>query len=59
MSSEYLKRIRKSRHDSELVHYPFECRNGIAGYPEKVEKEMLDFVYSKVTNYISRDKVFL
>jgi len=59
MSADYLKRIRKSRYDSDLIYYPFECRNGIAGYAEEAEKELVTHVYSCVNKYINRERIYL
>ncbi|MCR4434637.1 MAG: radical SAM protein [Clostridiales bacterium] len=59
MSAEYLKRIRKSRIDLELVHYPFECRNGVARYPEALEKELVNWVYECIGQYIAKKRIFL
>lgn len=59
MAGDYLKRIKKSRVDSDLIHYPFECRNGVAGYPVELEKELVAFVYQLVTEHMEKRKVYL
>ncbi len=59
MASDYLKKIRKGRHDSSLIHYPFECRNGVYSYPDELKNDMIGFVYSEIAKYIEEGKIFI
>lgn len=59
MPAEYLKRIKKSRIDSDLIHYPFKCYNGIAGYPENIEKELLNYIYGFISNHFDKERIYL
>lgn len=58
MPSDYLKRIRKIRPDSDMIFYPYVCKNGYAGYPEEIEKELLNYVYTKVSQYIDKERIY-
>lgn len=59
MPAEYLKKIKKARFDSDLIFYPFECQNGIAGYRPATEKELTGHIMNLVTRYIDMKKIFL
>ncbi len=44
MPSDYFKRSRKSRLDSEILSYPYEVVNGICKYPSKLEHELINYI---------------
>lgn len=55
----YLKKIKKSRTDSDILYYPYTCSNGIATYPPEVLNEVLNFVHKNVSKIIDADKIYL
>lgn len=58
MPGEYLKNIRKARFDSDLVYYPFECKNGISAYPSDMGKELTGYVYDNTAKYFDKTRIF-
>ncbi|GAW92717.1 radical SAM protein [Calderihabitans maritimus] len=59
MPRDYLKNIRKNKIDSPLLHYPFECKNGIYSYPEQITRQLIDFVYQMIHSYVPSEKIYL
>ena len=58
ISSEYMKKLKKSESNSSIVQYPFDITNGVYHYPKKIEEEMLNFIKKELLKYISEDKIF-
>ncbi|CAK7001068.1 SPL family radical SAM protein [Fusobacterium varium] len=59
ISKEYLKRMRKSRGNSEVLSYPFFCENGVYSYyPQHINK-MMNFMRKEVKKYIEDEKIFI
>lgn len=58
MPSDYFKRIKKSRFDCDLVHYPFERRDNITRYPEDIENQLLNLVYNSISGYVDKLKIY-
>ncbi len=59
MASHYLKKIRKNRLDSSLIHYPFDCRDGICSYPEEIKRELIYFVRDELSAHIDKRRIFI
>jgi spore photoproduct lyase len=59
MNADYLRRIRKQRTDSPLVHYPFEFKNGAASYSALETNEAGEFVLNLLSEYLPKDKIFI
>ncbi len=58
ISQDYLKNMRKSLPDSQLVWFPFENENKVYHYPSSLMREMEDFVVERLSNYVDSNKVF-
>lgn len=59
MNRDYLKRIRRQRADSAVIHHPYEVEERIASYPEPQRREMLEFVTGRLHRWMPREKVFV
>lgn len=59
ISKEYLKRMRQNRPDSAIIHYIYECENGVYSYEKDLLKTILDFVKKLVENYVDKEKIYL
>ena len=59
VSKDYLKIMKKKRKDSILINYPYETKDKVSSYAEKLTKEMSDYVYSLVKEYIDEIKIYL
>ncbi|MFZ7134174.1 MAG: radical SAM protein [Eubacteriales bacterium] len=59
VSKEYLKRMRKQRPESLLLHYPYEMVNGLYSYHEAISKDMLDYVFHLVHQHVVNDKLYV
>lgn len=59
ISKEYLKRMKQNRPDSALIHYIYECEDGVYSYKKDVLKTILDFVEKQVENYVDKEKIYL
>ncbi|QEK10969.1 radical SAM protein [Crassaminicella thermophila] len=59
VSKDYLKKMKKERSTSKLLAYPFCFNDGMASYSEKHAKQMINFVYEKVSEYIPKSKIFI
>ena len=59
ISKEYLKRMKKNRSNSEILYYPFECKDGVYTYPSNRMKNMMDFMKYKVLEFVDKKKVFI
>ncbi|WP_462427633.1 spore photoproduct lyase family protein [Fusobacterium varium] len=59
ISKEYLKRMRKYRVTSEVLLYPFFCKDGVYSYyPQHINK-MMDFMEKEVKKYVEDKKIFI
>jgi spore photoproduct lyase len=56
---DYLKKIRKHRIDSALLHYPFESHDGVFSYPHEIAKQLIDHVYQHVNTYVPKEKIYI
>ena len=59
ISKSYLKKMQKQDMESSILAYPFQCENGVCTYSKKHIKEMIDFVYYKVSKYIHKSKIYV
>lgn len=57
MNKDYYKKISQMRTDTDVFSYPVESKNGVVSY--KDECEIRDFVFNKVIQYCSKEKVFI
>ena len=54
-----LKRMRKNRPDSALLHYPYQLQNGIYQYGQACAEEMMEQMKRWVEAYLPPEKIFL
>lgn len=59
MARDYLKNIRRTGSQSDLIYYPFECRDGVYSYPEELAEQMIRFVRGEVEQYIHPENIYL
>lgn len=59
VSKDYIKRMRKQRHDSIILNYPFETIETVSSYPAYLSDKMVKFLYGKVSGYVSKDKIYV
>lgn len=57
ISKNYLKNMRKQR-CSAVTYYPYECKNGVYGYSEKINDYMLDFAKKQIEKYVKKEIIF-
>ncbi|MCB1180378.1 MAG: DNA photolyase [Leptospiraceae bacterium] len=58
INSDYLKKIKKMRTDSDILYFPFERKGTARYYPEAIENKMLSLLEAKITKYIDRAKIY-
>jgi len=56
---DYLKTMRKQRPESALLHYPFEIKNGVFGYPDELGRRLVRHVYDAVRTYVPDQRIFV
>lgn len=59
ISDSYLKQMRHVLPESPAVQFPFVKREGYYQYPERIVKEMEDFMMQKLLEYVPRNRIFL
>ncbi|MEY8000648.1 radical SAM protein [Clostridium sp. Mt-5] len=59
ISKSYFKNMIRSNPDSSLLSYPFKTLDGVCTYDEAHHRKMVDFVYNIVSNYVTKDKIFI
>lgn len=52
ISKEYIKRIKKNRPTSEILHYPFICEDGVYRYDENFESFVWEEIYKRMKGKI-------
>ena len=58
ISKEYLSSMRKKCLDSEIAWYPYVIRNGVAQYEEDTDRQMQEFMCSRLGRHIAEEKIF-
>ncbi|MBK9499614.1 MAG: radical SAM protein [Leptospiraceae bacterium] len=58
INADYLKRMKKIKTTSDILHYPFDRFGSLNMYPEKKSAEIISFIMDKVAKYISPSKLF-
>ena len=58
INADYLKKMKKFRTNSDILHYPFERRGSLSVYPEAKSKEILSYNLELITNHVKREKIF-
>ena len=58
ISTEYLKRIRRSRPACAILSYPFEVTDGSASYDRAAMHALMDEVCSLIAKYVNPDKIY-
>lgn len=58
MGRDYMKQMRKQRPDSALVHYPFESKDGVYSYSDKVNRELIGYVLQQIGRHYSQEQVY-
>ena len=56
---DYLKTMRKQRPESALLHYPFEIKNGVFGYPDELARRLVRHVYDAVRTHVPEQRIFV
>ncbi|SHI46760.1 spore photoproduct lyase [Clostridium cavendishii DSM 21758] len=59
VSKDYLKRMRKQRKNSIILNYPFETVKGVCSYNNQLSENMTSYIYSLVSKYIPKEKIFI
>jgi len=59
ISSEYMKKLRKDFPASSICQFPYENRNGVFQYPEKIRTGMENHLVTLLQSLISKDKIYL
>ena len=59
ISKEYLKRMKKNRGDSQILFYPFSCKDGVYSYSGERIEMMMEFMRRKVLEYVDEGKLFI
>ncbi|NLK69738.1 MAG: radical SAM protein [Clostridiaceae bacterium] len=59
ISRDYLKRMRKNRTDSVIVHYPYEYDNGVYHYGSHLSHLMTSSACDILKKYIPDEKIFV
>jgi spore photoproduct lyase len=59
VSKDYLKKMRKGRENSLILSYPYEVNNGVCSYSPKHSKQLIEFVYNKVCEYVPKEKIYI
>lgn len=54
-----LKRMRKNRQDSALLHYPYQLQDGIYQYDRACAEEMMEQIKRWIEKYLPPEKIFL
>ncbi|MCI9626931.1 MAG: radical SAM protein [Clostridia bacterium] len=54
-----LKRMRKNRPDSALLHYPYQLQDGVYQYDRERAAELMGQIKRWVENYLPPEKIFL
>ena len=58
INADYLKKMKKMKTTSDILHYPFDRFGSLNMYPEKKSAEIISFIMDKVAKYISPSKLF-
>lgn len=59
ISKDYLKTMRRQRFDSVIVNYPFETVKGVCSYKDTLSKEMINYAYNTVKEYVEEEKIYI
>ena len=57
MGRDFLKRARKVRSDSGILHYPFVLSDGVYSYPREVSEEMASFMIGCLEQFLPAEKI--
>jgi spore photoproduct lyase len=58
INSEYLKKMKKMRVDSELLYYPYKKFGKIETYSFEVESKMKQFIFEEIKCFLPKEKIF-
>lgn len=58
VSQDYLKKMRRQQKESAVVQFPYENRDGVYQYPEKLAQEMEQFLITGLQKWVEKDKIF-
>lgn len=59
MNAEYLKKIRRVRHDSDVVFQPMKRQGTISTYPPEIRRTMLEKITGWLSQYLPPDKILI
>lgn len=57
MSTGYFDRIKKQRHDSDLLYYPYERQDGTLTYPAAQRSEIVDHMRRHLGQYLPEEEI--
>ena len=57
MNSDYFKRMKKQRTDSDILHYPFENIQSLVSYPIEERLEIVEVLKNKLMDYLPAEKI--
>ena len=58
INSDYLKKMKKMRNDSEIIYYPYKKFGSIETYKKEIEIKIKNFIYHELCLYISKEKIY-
>lgn len=58
INSEYLKKIKKMRSDSDVIFYPYKKNGNIETYKKEVENKIKEFIFSELSNHLPKEKIY-
>ncbi len=58
INADYLKKMKKLRSNSDILHYPFERKEKLSVYPETKTNEIIEFMINQISKYYNKDKIF-
>lgn len=58
INSDYLKKIKKIRSDSDILYFPFKSKEKVSSYPENIRNEMKEYIKNNLSKNIALDKIY-
>lgn len=59
INADYLKKIKKIRTDSKLLHYPFEREQNLNVYKKEKSLELTETISNEIQKFIPKEKIFI
>lgn len=58
VSEDYLKKMRKQNPNSAVLQFPYENKQGVYQYNEKLTKDLLSLAYASLKDVVAIDRIF-